>query len=203
MLLTNFLPNGGNGTFTLQAVVTDISGHEVALGTKSITCDNANAVKPFGAIDTPVPGSTVSGSSYRNHGWVLTPMPNSIPTSGATISVLVDGVVLGSPVYNIYRSDIASLFPGYANSDGAHAYFDIDTTQLSDGVHTLAWSVVDSAGNAEGIGSRYFVVRNSQGNADHAGESNSKCPPKSRRVPVSLYNLGHTECLDISSFKKK
>jgi uncharacterized protein (TIGR01370 family) len=162
MMLTNFLPNGGNGTFTLHAVVTDISGHEVTLGTKTITCDNANAVKPFGAIDTPVPGTTASGASYRNHGWVLTPMPNSIPVSGATISVLVDGVSLGHPVYNIYRSDIASLFPGYANSDGAHGYFDMDTTQFSNGVHTIAWSAVDSAGSADGIGSRYFVVRNSQ-----------------------------------------
>ncbi len=32
MLLTNFLPNGGNGSFTLLAFATDLTGHEVLLG---------------------------------------------------------------------------------------------------------------------------------------------------------------------------
>jgi hypothetical protein len=160
MMLTNFLPNGGNGTFTIYAIARDIEGNEASLGGKTITCDNADAVKPFGAIDTPLQGGTASGASFRNNGWVLTPMPNAVPTDGSTIGVVVDGVSLGHPVYNIYRSDIAALFPGYANSDGAAAYFDIDTTGYSNGVHTIAWSAVDDAGNTDGIGSRYFTIQN-------------------------------------------
>jgi uncharacterized protein (TIGR01370 family) len=160
MLLTNCLPNSGSGTFKLHAAVRDSSGHEVTLGIKNITCNNAGAVKPFGAIDTPAPGSTVSGSTYRIQGWVLTPMPNSIPTDGSTIKVYLDGKYLGHPVYNIYRSDIASLFPGYANSNGASAYFYLDTTGFANGIHTIAWTVADNAGNADGIGSRYFYIRN-------------------------------------------
>ncbi len=70
---------------------------------------------------------------------------------------------LGHPVYNLYRPDIASLFPGYANSNGALAYFDIDTAPFRNGLHTIAWTAVDSAGNSDGIGSRYFTVQNSQG----------------------------------------
>ena len=89
-------------------------------------------------------------------------MPNRIPTDGSTINIYVDGVDLGHPVYNIYRPDIASLFPGYANSNGAHAYLDIDTTQYADGVHTIAWTVEDDVGNSAGIGSRYFLINNSQ-----------------------------------------
>jgi len=160
MMLTNFLP-GGDGNFTISAVVTDMEGNEVTLGTKRITVDNANAVKPFGAIDTPAQGAVVSGSNYRNHGWVLTPIPNAIPVDGSTIEVFVDGVSLGHPVYNIYREDIAALFPGYANSDGAHAYFDFDTTVYGNGVHTIYWTAEDDAGNADGIGSRYFSIQNS------------------------------------------
>jgi uncharacterized protein (TIGR01370 family) len=163
MLLTNFLPNNGNGTFQLVVKAADNSGHEVTLGTKTITGDNANAVKPFGAIDIPVPGSIVSGSAYRNQGWVLTPMPNHIPTDGSTIDVYVDGINLGHPIYNIYRSDIASLFPGYANSDGAHAYFDFDTFTYANGVHTIYWTASDDAGNTDGIGSRYFTIQNLHG----------------------------------------
>jgi Kre9/KNH-like N-terminal Ig-like domain/Viral BACON domain len=161
MLLTNFLPGGGNGTYVLSAVATDSGGHQTTLGTKTITCDNAGAVKPFGAIDTPVQGGIISGSSYVNFGWALTPQPNAIPTNGSTIDVYIDGKKAGNPVYNNYRADIATLFPGYANSNGAVGYFYIDSTQYDNGVHTIAWSVTDDANNIDGVGSRYFTVNNS------------------------------------------
>jgi hypothetical protein len=160
MLLTNFLPYGGNGTFTLYAKAIDKEGHGVTLGSKTIICDNANAVKPFGAIDTPEQGGNASGASYINYGWALTPQPNTIPFDGSTITVWVDGVPLGHPVYNLYRADIATLFPGYNNSSGAVGYFYLDTTTYINGVHTIAWSVKDNAGNSDGIGSRYFSIIN-------------------------------------------
>jgi M6 family metalloprotease-like protein len=171
MMLTNFLPNGGNGTFAIHAVAADKEGNKVTLGTKTITVDNVNAVKPFGAIDRPLPGQFISGNSYRNSGWALTPQPNWIPTDGSTINVLVDGVSLGNTVYNIYRSDIAALFPGYFNSNGAHAYFDFNTTVFSSGIHTIAWIAVDSAGNADGIGSRFFWILNPGGKRAGAGSA--------------------------------
>jgi len=160
MMLTNFLPNQGNGTFTFQAIARDITGHQVTLGTKTITCDNAHAVKPFGAIDTPTQGGEASGKKFLNWGWALTPQPNAIPTDGSTIDVYVDGVYIGHPVYNLYREDIAAFFPGYANSNGAVGYFYLDTTAYANGVHTIAWSVRDNAGNVDGVGSRYFIINN-------------------------------------------
>ncbi|MCP5106629.1 MAG: hypothetical protein GY950_24810, partial [bacterium] len=87
MLLTIFLPEGGNGTFTIYAVAEDKEGNTVTLGTKTINCDNANVVKPFGAIDTPAPNGTATGGNYGNYGWVLTPRPNEIPGDGSTIDV--------------------------------------------------------------------------------------------------------------------
>ena len=36
----------------------------------------------------------------------------------------------------------------------------VDTTAFADGMHTIAWIVTDSAGQAEGIGSRFFRVAN-------------------------------------------
>jgi len=165
MMLTNFLPNGGNGTFVLHATAESLSGEEVTLGTKRIACDNAHAVKPFGAIDTPAPGGTVGGTGFKNIGWVLTPPPNKIPVNGSTISAYIDGENLGHPVYNKYREDISALFPGYENSNGALAYFDIDMTAYSNGIHTIAWSATDNDGNTDGIGSRYFNIRNAGGDA--------------------------------------
>jgi hypothetical protein len=160
LMLTNALPGQGNGTFTLYAKATDKEGNTVTLGTKTIYCDNAHAVKPFGALDTPAQGGAASGGSYINFGWALTPLPNTIPRDGSTIIVWVDGLPLGHPVYNRYRADIAALFPGYNNSDGAAGYYYLDTTPYKNGVHTISWSVKDSAGNTDGIGSRYFTIQN-------------------------------------------
>ncbi|MCP5103494.1 MAG: hypothetical protein GY950_08955 [bacterium] len=193
MMLTNFLPNGGNGTFTIEAIATDLEGHQASLGTKTVTVNNADAVKPFGAIDTPTQGGSSSGTDYRNQGWVLTPLPNTVPTDGSTIDVYIDGVKLGNPTYNLYRSDIATLFPGYNNSGGAHAYFDFDTTAYADGVHTIQWVATDDASNADGIGSRYFMVQNSGNREQAAGTGRGNPvwlpgPENMGNIPVDNYN---------------
>ncbi|MCP4147783.1 MAG: BACON domain-containing protein, partial [bacterium] len=158
MVLTNFLPNDGNGTFTLYAKAGDTDGNTTTLGSKTIIVDNENAVKPFGAIDTPTQGGSASGSSFVNWGWALTPQPNTIPTDSSTIYVWVDGVSLGNPVYNLYREDVATYFPGYNNSNGAVGYFHLDTAAFSSGIHTIQWSATDDAGNTDGIGSRFFSI---------------------------------------------
>jgi len=163
LMLTNALPGHGNGTFTLYAKVTDKEGNTVPLGTKIIYCDNAHSVKPFGALDTPAQGGTASGSDYINFGWALTPLPNTIPFNGSTITAWVDGIPLGHPVYNEKRPDVAALFPTYNNSAGAGGHYQLDTTKYQNGVHTISWSVKDNAGNTDGIGSRYFTVQNLAG----------------------------------------
>jgi hypothetical protein len=166
MLLTNFLPNGGgsgplgNGTYTLHALVTNQTGQILDLGTRVITVDNAHASKPFGTIDTPAQGGTASSNAYVNFGWALTQNPYVIPMDGPTLTVYVDSLPVGHPTYNQYRSDIATLFPGLANSNGAVGFYYIDTTTLTNGVHTIAWSVTDNANRGDGIGSRYFTVLN-------------------------------------------
>ena len=162
-LLTNFLPGSGNGTVKLHAVAYDAAGNHVELGSgKTITCNNAAAVKPFGTIDTPSQGGTASGPAYVNFGWALTPGAGyTIPTNGCSIKVFLDGAPLGCPAYNNARSDISTLFPGYTNSGGAVGYYFLDTTQFPDGAHTIAWIVRDDASRADGLGSRYFTIRNS------------------------------------------
>jgi len=165
-MLTNFLPNAsgsgpsGNGTYKLHAIAFNSAGSQLDLGTKAITVDNAHATKPFGTIDTPGQGGTISGADFVNFGWALTPLPAMIPTDGSTITVVIDGVSVGHPVYNNFRSDIANLFPGYANSGGAVGFFHVNTTTLANGVHTISWNAFDNQGRGEGLGSRYFNVLN-------------------------------------------
>jgi len=162
LLLTNMLPNQGNGIFRLHAIAEDVEGNTTELGVKTIVGTNGSSTFPFGAIDTPAQGETVSGTSYANFGWALTPQPNAIATDGSTIQVVIDGVSVGHPdQYNLFRPDVSGLFPGLANSGGPVGVRVLDTTALGEGMHTIAWLVTDSAGKTAGIGSRFFTVRNS------------------------------------------
>ena len=176
LMLTTGLPNNGgspgpgNGTYRLHAIAHNTAGTAVDLGTRTITVDNAHATKPFGTIDAPLQGGTLSGTVI-NFGWALTPQPYMIPADGSTIAVTVDGQVVGHPVYNQYRGDIATSFPAYANSNGAVGYFYLDTTTLTNGVHNIGWLVHDNAGRTNGLGSRYFTVLNSGAGAAAAPQA--------------------------------
>jgi hypothetical protein len=63
-----------------------------------------------------------------------------------------------SEVKAVFRPEVAfELFVGLY---GAVGYFYINTTVFANDLHTIAWSVADSEGQASGIGSRYFWVQN-------------------------------------------
>ncbi|MGD2084661.1 MAG: SBBP repeat-containing protein [Candidatus Aminicenantes bacterium] len=155
LMLTHLLPNGNH---TIWAEAKDREGHWVTLGLKTITIDNANAVKPFGTIDSPTPGGTSSGGNYKVSGWALTPLPKTIPSDG--IDVYVDGVMLGKATYGIYNADVYGLFPNYNNSGGAGFYYWLNTLDLDNGLHTIQCVVTDNDNETDGIGSRYFYIKN-------------------------------------------
>lgn len=163
MLLTNLLPALGNGTFTLYAIADDAERHSTVLGSKTITCTNSSSTTPFGAIDTPGPGDIISGVAYVNFGWVLSRAPRRAdPLGGGSVTVLIDGVAVGSPFGWVARPDITSFFPlaQYSGANNAVGAFVLDTTTLSNGVHTIAWVVTDSGGGTSAVGSRFFTVVN-------------------------------------------
>ncbi len=213
-ILSNMLPHipnmqlyGGQGSITLYAVATDQEGRLTLLGRTSadhtpttVTLNNDAIAKPFGTLDTPQQGATVSGT-IANFGWALTPDTDMtagngdilIPTNGSTMTVFVDGVSKGTVAYNQCRGNVGNPVPAgvYCNDDVANIFgnatpqppltprssnptkyrnldqqrgvigaFNINTTLLANGVHTIAWSVSDSAARADGIGSRFFTVLN-------------------------------------------
>jgi sugar lactone lactonase YvrE len=222
LLLTNFLPHvtgqrqyGGQGDISLYAFATDVEGHTTLLGRAwrvagtldgdhvptTITLANDTMARPFGVIDTPAQGGTVS-QTLANSGWALTPDSNEIadnsdifiPTDGSTIAVYVDGVLVGHAAYNQCRGTVGNPVPAglYCNDDVSNVFgnlapqpvftertwnptryrnldagrapiaaFEIDTTALTNGLHTIGWTVTDSAGRVDGIGSRFFTVFNS------------------------------------------
>jgi hypothetical protein len=169
LMLTNFLPNLGNGTFDLYAVAVDADGHKTILtdangkAARTITCTNSSATTPFGAIDTPAQGGTATGTTL-NFGWVLSRAGAfANPPQGGTVRIAIDGALIATvPGSWGARSDLTALFPaqefpGIANALGVAA---LNTTTLTNGVHTIAWVVTATNGQAAGIGSRYFTVSN-------------------------------------------
>lgn len=173
LLLSYGLPNQGNGTFTLYAFAYDYDGHVVTLGTKTIVVSNATATKPFGSIDTPTFGQTVSGN-LANFGWALT--PNATPTcrvSGGSVGMSIDSGPLVPVSYGQARSDIAAAFPGFSDGNNAGGLVGVDTTTLGNGTHQIGWYVVDSCGRADGVGSRFFNVLNSGSTTSLTAETTS------------------------------
>ena len=162
LMLTNFLPNGGNGTFRIYAYADDADGHSTLLGSKTISCANNSATGPFGAIDTPQQGETISGAAYPSFGWVLARGTTRAYPPYGSVTMLIDGVPAGTPGGWAARSDLTSLFPASTYSGVANALgiIGIDTTSLSNGLHTIAWIVTAENGQSQGIGSRFFTVDN-------------------------------------------
>ena len=161
-----------------------------------MTFDNAAAIRPFGTIDEPAQGQTVSGT-ILNRGWVLTPAGKAIPVDGSTVKVYIDGLLL-APVsaYNRPRPDVKAFFPGLANTDGPEAILSIDTTLLADGVHTIAWGVTDDAGVAEGIGSRYITVQNGAASLALAPAASARSAGPVARLPRLQTEVWSREGMD-------
>ena len=161
LMLTNFLPNLGTGTYNLYAYANDSDGHTTLLGWKTISCANSTSTTPFGAIDTPGQGETVSGSGYANFGWVLSAAPSfADPPDGGTVSVFIDGASVGTPVGWAARSDLTSLFPAaqFPGINKALGVYGLDTTAFANGLHTIAWIVTNNTGTTAGVGSRFITI---------------------------------------------
>ena len=159
MVLTNMLPNQGNGSFTFHANAFDLDGRSAGLGSRNVVAANATATEPFGAIDTPGQGETVSGS-IANFGWVLSRVRRADPPGGGTVTVYIDGVAVGSPSGWNQRSDLSAAFPGYPGINTALGVYGLNTTGYANGLHTIAWVVTDNGGVTAGIGSRFFSIFN-------------------------------------------
>lgn len=74
------------------------------------------------------------------------PQTAQIATDESTVRVFVDGASVGAVTYSQVRADIHSSFPGYANAAGAVGYRRLDTTAMTNGMHSIAWIVMDNPG---------------------------------------------------------
>jgi glucose/arabinose dehydrogenase len=194
LLLTWGLWNQGNGTYTLYAFAFDKEGNSTTLGTKTITVDNAHANKPFGSLDTPTFGQSVS-SSFWNYGWALTPGSCAIVNGG--VQMAIDSGPLVPVNYGDLRPDVGAGFTGFTNSASAGGAFFVDVSTLAVGTHSIGWLVTDNCGRRDGIGSRFFTVTAASGagssgwsTADTAMAASPSPLPSSIRTRVNWDLVG-------------
>jgi len=105
---------------------------------------------PFGSLDVPQSDDTVSGT-ISVAGWAF---DNFVV---AKVAILVDGSEVGTATYGVARPDVPGVFPGASGTTGYR--FALDTTALSNGVHTIAAVAHDASGNM-GTRSVQVVVSN-------------------------------------------
>ncbi len=158
IMLTRGLPWEREGPFKLHAFAFDAEGNLSSLGAKTISIDNAVSLKPFGAIDTPGQGETVSGT-INSFGWVLAAGRATI--SRENVQVFIDNVFVGNPGGLSRRPDLDAAFePLGFDTTQASRVLAIDTTKFPNGVHTIGWLVTDSSGRTDGVGSRFIRIQN-------------------------------------------
>ncbi len=117
-----------DGAHTLTVREIGMDGTITILPDVKVTVQNYYPSK--GCIDTPSSGSIISGEANVS-GWFL-------DGSGVSeIEVLVDGISVGTAQYGGARSDVEKVFPEYQNANSGFQ-FTLNTTQITNGQHTLA-----------------------------------------------------------------
>ncbi len=190
LMLTWGLPNQGTGTYTLYAYAFDRDGayptSYSSLGTRTFTSDNrgttSSAQKPFGALDAPYPGETVSGVKLTG-GWALT-QPSSCRVSKVWVGI--DSGPLQAVSYGDLKPGFDQFFPTNPFTDSPYcgAAFFLDTSAYANGVHQIGYLVEDNCGHQEGIGSRFFSIFNASGGASTAKPALERLADSSTVFPM-------------------
>lgn len=140
------------GTSVFVVRVTD-SAQQSVTRTLAISVKPADRLPPFGSLETPDVRATLNNIA-NGSGWALDNV------GIAQIEILVDGQKVGEAIYGLSRPDIGAAWGTFPNAAHSGFSFQIDTTRLANGDHTIAVRLLDAAGNATVIGTRTIVVQN-------------------------------------------
>ncbi len=127
------------GSHTLIVTATNTSSPPVT-GSASITVQAVGV--PFVQIDTPVAGSTASGT-LTIAGWAIDNL-TSVGTAIGKVQVSVDGNVVGNAAYGWSRADVCASWPGRPGCPNVGFSYQLDTTALGAGLHTITVSAIDT-----------------------------------------------------------
>ncbi|MCD4750563.1 MAG: hypothetical protein K8R59_14430 [Thermoanaerobaculales bacterium] len=141
--------------FFLLVTYSDMT--EASLGHTTVMVEPNRNQAPFGELETPGPNQPMGGV-YPVAGWAL---DDSII---AKIEILVDGLENG-PVNSGYsRPDVADRFPSHPGAESAGFIRMLNTTELTNGIHSVAIKLTDEQGAVRVIGRRFVHVFNTAAN---------------------------------------
>ncbi len=149
---TTSLPDGQH-----QLQVTAYTTAGVQTQTVTFTVANWTTATPMHVfIDFPGITSTVSGLMTAN-GWAI-----SDESAIASVAVTVDGVPVNA-TYGGNRSDVCAAFPGRAGCPDVGWTAQVDTTQLTNGLHTLSATAKSANGQTYTVATGFNVGNKNSG----------------------------------------
>jgi hypothetical protein len=123
----------------LQITATSATGQR-ATYSRSFQVNNALTGPGRLAINQPNSGNSYLGTVQFN-GWAV---HSSLQVTA--VSITIDGVPYGAASYGTPRADVCAVYPG-PNCPNIGWTFQLDTTQLADGQHTLGATEIASDGS--------------------------------------------------------
>ena len=131
-LTVSWLSASGNGNVNLSGAA--LSGAPAA-------------AVPTVWIDAPVAGASLSGTVGIS-GWAIENTSVVGPNAVSSVAVFVDGAQVGVATYGSSRADVCALWPGRLGCPNVGWTYNLNTTTLTAGSHTLKVVATDSAGVA-------------------------------------------------------
>ncbi|MBV9155840.1 MAG: hypothetical protein JO097_06240, partial [Acidobacteriaceae bacterium] len=143
-----------NGSHTLEVTATSGTGEQGTAST-SFTVMNSMPDGPTRIfVDQPSSNSDPFLGLALFSGWALN---DSAPVS--EVQILIDGVPQPTPAtYGSPRPDVCSVYPGRPGCPNVGWSYLLDTTQLTDGAHTLGVFVTAVDGSHQGVSTTFTVA---------------------------------------------
>jgi hypothetical protein len=154
--LVNFGWTEGHHTFTVRVIDIDNQVANIDTLNADFFCDPLQGQLDqgaIGAIDDVSERPQATGILVIS-GWALD------PDRIERIKIYVDGVFVGNAVYGFPRPDITNEFPGFPDTFAPGWIFNLDTTKLSHGFHSVQGISVDRFGFEDTFGEIGIEVAN-------------------------------------------
>ena len=157
--------NYSNGTHTLYIRITDVTGCCYFLAPRTVRVNNARNQPPFGEMNLPEPDQPISNTGVIHvTGWALDDRRID------HVEIFVDGLQERQAVLGISRPDIAAAFPGVTDALLSGWIMNLDSTRLTNGVHTVSALAVDDQGQRGLLGVARVQIFNNAPNLPPFGE---------------------------------
>jgi N-acetylmuramoyl-L-alanine amidase len=174
-----------SGMHMLQITATSTTGQR-ATASRAFQVNNALTGPGRVAIEQPNSGNSYL-STVKFSGWAV---HSSLPVTA--VSITIDGVPYGSASYGTSRTDVCALYPG-PSCPNVGWTFQLDTTQLADGPHTLGATEIASDGSHYTASAAFNVANFSNTNPMHITvDSPSPSVPYSGAIFVNGWAIDDT-----------